>query len=442
MIGIILFLNSRGDIILSRAFRDGFGIRQLADTFRLEVIATKKAERCPVTIINKVCFAHMRYDNMFIVACTNLNCDIGMVFQYMVRVLQAFKSYFEVINEDTLRDNFVTVQQVLDESMDHGYPQITEVDLLKDFITAGNVRSGAGSKKASEAITIKATGNIPWRKDNIVYRDNEVYLDVNEDVNLLMSQTGQVLQREVIGRVVMKSYLSGMPECRLTINDQSMLTSAAQQRNVASADDGTARQKPAVQLDDVTFHSCVQLGQFDTDRSICFVPPDGEFVLMRYRSSDNVAPPFRVVSARVKEVAKTRMEVDFHLKSEFDSKAVASHIVCKVPCPSSTASVKVRVNQGSAKYDATQKAIVWKLKRMASNAEIPFSCEIELIQSTLSQNDRVWSRPPIVLNFNLSMVAVSGLSVHTLRVNEPKLKYQASRWVRYTTNAGQYQCRL
>lgn len=36
-----------------------------------------------------------------------------------------------------------------------------------------------------------------------------------------------------------------------------------------------------VELDDCQFHQCVKLGKFDSDRTISFIPPDGEFELMR-----------------------------------------------------------------------------------------------------------------------------------------------------------------
>ena len=53
------------------------------------------------------------------------------------------------------------------------------------------------------------TGQIGWRREGIKYRRNELFLDVLEYVNLLMSPQGQVLSAHVAGRVVMKSYLSG-----------------------------------------------------------------------------------------------------------------------------------------------------------------------------------------------------------------------------------------
>lgn len=42
-----------------------------------------------------------------------------------------------------------------------------------------------------------------------------------------------------------------------------------------------AKADNAVELDDCQFHQCVRLGKFDSDRSISFIPPDGEFELMK-----------------------------------------------------------------------------------------------------------------------------------------------------------------
>ena len=52
--------------------------------------------------------------------------------------------------------------------------------------------------------------------------------------------------------------------------------------------------RTGIVIDDVAFHQCVKLGKFDTDRTITFVPPDGEFELMRYRTTDHVNLPFKV----------------------------------------------------------------------------------------------------------------------------------------------------
>jgi len=43
-----------------------------------------------------------------------------------------------------------------------------------------------------------------------------------------------------------------------------------------------ASDKKSIAIDDLTFHQCVKLTKFDSERAISFVPPDGEFELMKY----------------------------------------------------------------------------------------------------------------------------------------------------------------
>ena len=44
----------------------------------------------------------------------------------------------------------------------------------------------------------------------------------------------------------------------------------------------------SVELEDTKFHQCVRLSRFENDRTISFVPPDGEFELMSYRLNTHV----------------------------------------------------------------------------------------------------------------------------------------------------------
>jgi len=47
-------------------------------------------------------------------------------------------------------------------------------------------------------------------------------------------------------------------------------------------------------MQDVTFHQCVNLGRFDQEKVVSFVPPDGEFELMKYRCQEGISLPFKV----------------------------------------------------------------------------------------------------------------------------------------------------
>lgn len=46
-----------------------------------------------------------------------------------------------------------------------------------------------------------------------------------------------------------------------------------------------------VTMEDVKFHQCVRLSRFESDRTISFIPPDGESELMSYRINTHVSPP-------------------------------------------------------------------------------------------------------------------------------------------------------
>jgi hypothetical protein len=47
----------------------------------------------------------------------------------------------------------------------------------------------------------------------------------------VLSSTGQVLSAHVAGRILMKSYLSGMPECKFGINDKIVTESKGRTTN-------------------------------------------------------------------------------------------------------------------------------------------------------------------------------------------------------------------
>ena len=47
----------------------------------------------------------------------------------------------------------------------------------------------------------------------------------------------------------------------------------------------------AIEMEDVKFHQCVRLSRFENDRTISFIPPDGEFELMSYRLNTQVLNP-------------------------------------------------------------------------------------------------------------------------------------------------------
>jgi AP-1 complex subunit mu len=199
------------------------------------------------------------------------------------------------------------------------------------------------------------TNAVSWRTEGIRYRKNEVFLDVIESVNMLVrlllspspyrtlilplsstlstqvNANGNVVRSEILGAVKMKCYLSGMPELRLGLNDKVMFESTGR----------TSRGK-SIEMEDVKFHQCVRLSRFENDRTISFIPPDGEFELMSYRLSTPVKP-LVWVEAAVESHKGSRVEYMVKVKAQFKRRSTANNVEIYVPVPDDADSPKFRV---------------------------------------------------------------------------------------------------
>ncbi|KAJ9109101.1 hypothetical protein QFC21_000429 [Naganishia friedmannii] len=426
MISAFFIFNQKGEVLISRLFRSDLK-RTISDVFRIQVIANPDV-RSPIITLGSTSFFHVRVSNVYVLAVTKCNANAALIFEFLYRFVSISRSYFSKLDEEAVKNNFVLIYELLDEILDFGYPQNSEIDALKMYITTESIKSELAVREDSAKITIQATGATSWRRADVKYRKNEAFVDVIETVNLLMSKEGSVLRADVDGQIMMRAYLSGTPECKFGLNDKLVLEKRSDR---AKADN-------AVELDDCQFHQCVRLGKFDSDRSISFIPPDGEFELMKYRSTTNINLPFKL-QTHVVEPTKSRVEYAIHLKANFDPKLNANDVVLRIPTPLNTTSVNCKVQVGKAKYVPAENVIIWKIPRIQGAQETTLTAEAELASTTHRQ---AWSRPPIEVDFSVVMFTASGLLVRFLKVFE-KSNYQSVKWVRYMTKSkGTYQIRF
>ena len=132
---------------------------------------------------------------------------------------------------------------------------------------------------------------------------------------------------EVVGVLRMRVFLSGMPECKVrdglrlscpcrrtchlaALTQSSRASSHSQlglNDKVLFENQGRAGKQKTVELEDIKFHQCVRLARFDNDRTISFIPPDGNFDLMTYRLSQNIKPLI-AVECLVEKPSRSRTE--------------------------------------------------------------------------------------------------------------------------------------
>merc|ERR1712232_1055820 len=310
-------------------------------------------------------------------------------------------------------DNFVITYELLDEMMDNGYPQTTEVKILREYIKTGAHAMTGEQMRPPTAVT----NAVSWRSEGIKHKKNEVFLDVVEKLNLLVSANGSVLRSEIIGALKMKSFLSGMPELKLGLNDKLLFEATGRP---------SAKGK-AVEMEDIKFHQCVRLARFENDRTISFIPPDGEFELMSYRLNTQVKPLIWI-EAVVEPHSHSRIEYMIKAKSQFKQRSTANNVEIVVPVPPDADSPSFKTSIGTVKYAPERDAVVWSIRQFHGGKEYLMRAHFGL--PSVSNEEEKKDKPPITVKFEIPYFTVSGIQVRYLKIIE-KSGYQALPWVRY-----------
>jgi AP-1 complex subunit mu len=423
MVASAIFITDlKGKVIISRNYRGDIPMN-VSERFALHIQERDENELRPVFTEEGITFVYIKCNNLLLMSCTKRNSNVSLLLFFLYRLTNVFKDYFGELEEESIRDNFVVVYELLDETMDFGYPQTCESRILREVITQESNRLEVAPRPP-----VALTNAVSWRSEGIKHRKNEIFLDVVEKLNLLVSNNGTVLHSEIIGCIQMKSFLSGMPELKLGLNDKLMFEATGR---------STSRVK-AVELEDIKFHQCVRLARFENDRTISFIPPDGEFELMTYRLNTHVKPLIWV-EAVVEPHSHSRIEYMIKAKSQFKNRSIANNVEIIIPVPHDVDSPSFKASIGTVTYFPDRDAIVWSIKQFTGSKEYLMRAHFGL-PSITGEDAEHW-RAPIEVKFEIPYFTVSGLQVRYLKIIE-KSGYQALPWVRYITMNGNYQLRM
>ncbi|XP_007107325.1 AP-1 complex subunit mu-2 isoform X3 [Physeter macrocephalus] len=394
----VFILDVKGKPLISRNYKGDVPMSEIEHFMSLLMQREEEGALAPLMSHGRVHFLWIKYSNLYLVATTLKNANASLVYSFLYKTVEVFSEYFKELEEESIRDNFVIVYELLDELMDFGFPQTTDSKILQEYITQQGNKLETGKSRVPPTVT----NAVSWRSEGIKYKKNEVFIDVIESVNLLVNANGSVLLSEIVGTIKLKVFLSGMPELRLGLNDRVLfeLTGLPGSKN------------KSVELEDVKFHQCVRLSRFDNDRTISFIPPDGDFELMSYRLSTQA-------------------------KGQFKKQSVANSVEISVPVPSDADSPRFKTSVGSAKYMPEKNVVIWSIKSFPGGKEYLMRAHFGLPSV---EKEEVEGRPPIGVKFEIPYFTVSGIQVRYMKIIE-KSGYQALPWVRYITQSGDYQLR-
>lgn len=67
-----------------------------------------------------------------VLALSKRNSNAAEIIFFLHRLCSVLTEYFKELEEESIRDNFVIIYELLDEMMDFGYPQTTESKILQE----------------------------------------------------------------------------------------------------------------------------------------------------------------------------------------------------------------------------------------------------------------------------------------------------------------------
>lgn len=428
----VFITDTKGKVIISRNYRGDVPMSCI-ERFSRYLTEEEDSKQTPVLHEDGVSFVYITHNNLIMVACTKLNANALVLLSFLSRLVEVLEDYFKELNEESIRDNFVVTYELLDEMMDYGYPQVSDSKILQEFILVKERHEYAKNIQLSTALT----QSVSWRKEGIVHKKNEVFLDVVEKVNLLVAANGAVLRSEIDGALKMRSFLSGMPELKMGLNDKILMDARARVAGSTNSTAAAARGK-TVEMEDIRFHQCVQLARFENDRTISFIPPDGDFELMSYRLNTSVRPLIWV-EATVETRGTSRVEFMVKVRSNYKRRSTANNVEIHIPVPADVDSPDFKASIGNVVYVPEKDCAVWKIKQLLGQKEYLMRATFSLPSITAEDSSKI--RAPIKVVFELPYFTVSGIQVRYLKITE-KSRYHALPWVRYITQNGDYEVRF
>jgi AP-4 complex subunit mu-1 len=299
-----------------------------------------------------------------------------------------------------------------------------------------------------EQKTVKSTATCRPITD----KNNEIFVDILERINAEFSGDGNLIRSEIVGAIVMKSYLTGAPLLRLGLNTD-LVIGRGQPGSDSQPYGGVTG---GVAIDYASFCDFAELNEFENHRVISLYPQDGEFTLMNYRVADNYRHdmPFRVTTQiNTHHDSAYKLEVVVKIRADIPKTSHASNVFIRVPVPKTTDNVNVSfgsvgLSTHTHEYKSVQKVVLWGVKKFVGASEQFMRLNIVLSEPIKNFNTIKKQVGPVSMKFEIPMHNVTGVQLRFLKIGLEEIQGKTSskstvkRWVRYVTQANSYVSRV
>uniref|UniRef100_A0A8D0C148 Stonin-2 n=1 Tax=Salvator merianae TaxID=96440 RepID=A0A8D0C148_SALMN len=302
------------------------------------------------------------------------------------------------------------------------------------------------------------------------YQEEEITVDVKDEFyGILAKEDNKILQHNVVTHIHVLTFLSGLAECRLGLNDILVKGNEIVSRHDIIPTTTTKW----IKLYDCRFHSCVDEEVFASARVILFNPLDAcRFELMRFRSvfSEKTLPfTLRIAAsingAEVELQSWLMMSPGFSTNRDPLTQVPCENVMIRYPVPHEWVknfrrdsvlgekSLKAKVNKsasfgstsisgsepvmrvtlGTAKYEHAFNSVVWRINRLpdknsAASHPHSFFCHLELGSDQEVPSSFVRY---VDVEFDMPTTSASKATIRSISVEG---KTDVRKWVNYSAH--------
>ncbi|KAJ1975069.1 hypothetical protein H4R35_003316 [Dimargaris xerosporica] len=390
MIESIYLIDLKGSVILEKHWRSDYGpavVNQFLRCMEEQPLDTLK----PILeLTHRYVGVHIKRSDLVFLGLVSSEVSPFLVLEFLNRFHGVLIDYFGKVAPSVIKEHFVTIYKLLEEMLDYGYPLTTNTSMLKDLVPVPTIvskvmqtvtgTSGFGDQRPEINSSL-----IPWRKQGIKYKNNEIYVDVVEEVDGILERSGAVSSIDITGQILCNCQLSGIPDLTMSFANPKL-------------------------LDDCSFHPCVRIRKFESDNVLSFIPPDGQFKLASYRISNthSYQPPLLARLDTTMEDHIQSFELALDAGQTFGN--ALQQVSLFITLPDNAVNITAKPTQGIVSIDTRLKNIAWKHPAIAANAQ-----QIRLSGSFVSKTD---TQQPLAISvqFTVSMYAISGLRISGLKL--------------------------
>ncbi|XP_052610088.1 AP-4 complex subunit mu-1 isoform X1 [Peromyscus californicus insignis] len=453
MISQFFILSSKGDPLIYKDFRGDSGGRDVAELFYRKLTGLPGGESPVVMYHDDRHFIHVRHSGLYLVATTSENVSPFSLLELLSRLATLLGDYCGSLSEGTISRNVALVYELLDEVLDYGYVQTTSTEMLRNFIQTEAVVSkpfslfdlssvglfGAETQQNRVAPSSAASRPVLSSRSDQSQK-NEVFLDVVERLSVLIASNGSLLKVDVQGEIRLKSFLPSGSEMYIGLTEE-FCVGKSELRGYG----------PGIRVDEVSFHSSVNLDEFESHRILRLQPPQGELTVMRYQLSDDLPSPlpFRLFPSVQWDRGSGRLQIYLKLRCDLPPKSQALNIHLHLPLPRGVVSLSQELSSPDQKAELVEGALHWDLPRVQGGSQLSglFQMDVPGSQGPPSHGPSPSAPPlglgPASLSFELPRHTCSGLQVRFLRLSFSACgSANPHKWVRHLSHSNAYVIRI